>query len=232
MPYDIARSRIFDALAPAARDEWLSQSSSRLVRRNQPLARQGETADALYLVEQGLLKLVQVTPEGHQLIVRFVADGEPFGGVVALEGATYPVTAVAVEPTRVRLWPRATLAALLARHPQVRNNLMREMTAHMTDALIRVRELATERVGQRLAHTLLRLGRQVGHPTGEGLLLRHALTRQELAELTGTTLYTVSRVLSQWQEAGVILSRGRKLVLTSVPRLQAIAEGAGEQDDE
>jgi CRP-like cAMP-binding protein len=232
MPFDIAQSRIFDALTPAARDEWLSQASSRLVRRNQPLARQGETADALYLVEQGLLKLVQVTPEGHQLIVRFVADGEPFGGVVALEGATYPVTAVAVEPTRVRLWPRTMLASLLARHPQVRTNLMREMTAHMTDALTRVRELATERVGQRLAHTLLRLGRQVGQPTPDGLLLRHALTRQELAELTGTTLYTVSRVLSQWHESGVILCPGRKLILRSTPQLQAIADGVGEPGEE
>lgn len=232
MPFDIAQSRIFDALPAAARQEWLSQASSRQVRRNQPLARQGETADALYLVEQGLLKLVQVTPEGHQLIVRFVADGEPFGGVVALEGATYPVTAVAVEPTRVRLWPRATLASLLSRHPQVRTNLMREMTTHMTDALTRVRELATERVGQRLAHTLLRLGRQVGQPTEEGLLLRHALTRQELAELTGTTLYTVSRVLSQWQESGVIRCPGRKLILRSIPQLQAIAEGAGEPADD
>jgi CRP-like cAMP-binding protein len=232
MPFDIAQSRIFDALTPAARDEWLSQSSSRLVRRNQPLARQGDTADALYLVEQGLLKLVQVTPEGHQLIVRFVTDGEPFGGVVALEGATYPVTAIAVEPTRVRLWPRTMLASLLARHPQVRTNLMREMTAHMTDALTRVRELATERVGQRLAHTLLRLGRQVGQPTPDGLLLRHALTRQELAELTGTTLYTVSRVLSQWQESGVILCPGRKLILRSTPQLQAIADGVGEPGGE
>ena len=232
MRFDIAQSRIFDALAPEARHEWLSQASSRQVRRNQPLARQGDTADALYLVEHGLLKLVQVTPEGHQLIVRFVVDGEPFGGVVALEGATYPVSAIAVEPTKVRLWPRATLASLLARHPQVRTNLMREMTTHMTDALTRVRELATERVGQRLAHTLLRLGRQVGEPSPDGLLLRHALTRQELAELTGTTLYTVSRVLSRWQEAGILQSRGRKLLVRSLPRLQAIAAGTGEPSDE
>jgi hypothetical protein len=70
--------------------------------------------------------------------------------LVALEGATYPVTALAVEPTELRGWPKQTLARLLERFPQVRTNIMREMTAHMTDALTRVRELTTERVGQRL----------------------------------------------------------------------------------
>lgn len=225
-PPGITASRIFDGLTDAARREWIDQSATRTLRNSQPLARQGEPADALYLVEQGLLKLLQVTPEGHELIVRFVSPLEPFGGVVALEGATFPVTALAVEPTRLRVWPKATLSALLARHPQVRTNLMREMSAHMTDALTRVRELATKRVGQRLAHTLLRLGRQVGEQTPEGLVLRHALTRQELAELTGTTLYTVSRILSRWAAEGVIESRGRRLLVKSVRQLQQISETA------
>jgi hypothetical protein len=91
---------------------------------------------------------------------------------------------------------------------------MREMTAHMTDALTRVRELSTERVGQRLAHTLLRLMHQGGRPAPDGVLIPHLLTRQELAELTGTTLYTVSRLLSKWQADGVLRSSGRRLIAT------------------
>ena len=224
MAADVATSRIFDELGEPARRAWLAQATTRTLRRGQTLARQGEPADALYLVEQGLLKLVQVTPDGHELIVRFVGALEPFGGVVALEGATYPVTALAVEPTHLLVWPRGALLALLATYPQVRTNLLREMTAHMTDALTRVRELATERVGQRLAHTLLRLGRQVGEKTPEGLMLLHPLTRQELAELTGTTLYTVSRMLSRWQADGVIESRGRRLLVRSVRRLEELTE--------
>jgi CRP-like cAMP-binding protein len=99
---------------------------------------------------------------------------------------------------------------------------MREMTAHMTDALTRVRELSTERVGQRLAHTLLRLMHQGGRPAPDGVLIPHLLTRQELAELTGTTLYTVSRLLSKWQADGVLRSSGRRLIVRSPPRLEAL----------
>ncbi len=222
---DVARSRMFDGLTEAERQEWLSAASTRVLRRGKALAHQGEGADTLYLVESGALKLVQVTPEGQELIVRFVGAGEPFGAIVLLDGATYPVTALAVEATRVRGWERAALGRLLPRSPHVRVNLMREMTAHMTDALTRVREMATERVGQRLAHTLLRLMRQAGRPTPEGVLIQHPLTRQEFAELTGTTLYTVSRILSKWRSDGVLRSSGRRLIVRAPRRLEALAEG-------
>ncbi len=222
-PADISRSRIFDGLTSEQLQAWLNEAATRDVRRGHTLARQGEPARVFYLVESGLLKLVQVTAEGGELIVRFVGPGEPFGGVVALETAAYPVTALAVEPTRLRGWPSDRLRALLQRFPQVRTNLMREMASHMTDALTRVRELTTERVGQRLAHTLLRLIRQCGRPTPDGVLIAHPLTRQELAELTGTTLYTVSRTLSQWEADGVLRSEHRRLLVRSPERLEALA---------
>lgn len=217
-------SRIFDGLGDEDRRLWMDEGAMRSLKRGDALATQGDEAHTFYLIERGLLKLVQLTPEGHELIVRFVGPGEPFGGVVALDGATYPVTALAVEPTALRGWPKQTLARLLERFPQVRTNIMREMTAHMTDALTRVRELTTERVGQRLAHTLLRLMRQCGKATPQGVLITHPLTRQELAELTGTTLYTVSRTLSQWQADGVLHSTNRRLLVKQPQRLEAIAE--------
>lgn len=225
---DVARSRIFDGLTDADRQAWLDASAGRALRRGQALARQGEPAEALFLIETGALKLVQVTADGHELIVRFVGPGEPFGGVVALDGASYPVTALAVEPMRVRAWTRDPLGRLLTQFPQVRVNLMREMTAHMTDALTRVREMATERVGQRLAHTLLRLMRQAGRPTPDGILIQHPLTRQEFAELTGTTLYTVSRLLSRWQADGILSAAGRRLIVRSRKRLEELTEAGGD----
>lgn len=216
------RSRIFDGLTDGERQAWLGAAATRTLKRSQPLARQGEPADCFYLVESGALKLVQVGVDGHELIVRFVGPAEPFGGVVALGDAPYPVTALAVEATRVRLWPRETLAALLARYPQVRLNIMREMASHMTDALTRVREMATERVEQRLAHTLQRLMRQGGQPTPDGILIPHALSRRELADLTGTTLYTVSRILTRWHSDGILAIDGRRLVVRSRHGLDAL----------
>jgi CRP-like cAMP-binding protein len=224
----VLRSRILDSLSDAERLSWLAAAAVRTLRRGETLARQGEPAQHFYLLETGLLKIVQATEQGRDVIVRFVGPGEPFGGVVALEGGTYPVTAVAVEPTRLRAWPRATLGPLLQRFPQVRMNIMREITSHMTDALSRVRELTTERVGQRLARTILRLMEQCGRPTEDGILIDHAVTRQELAEFAGTTLYTVSRTLSQWEADGLLGSAGRRLVVRSPQSLEALANTVDE----
>lgn len=219
----LTRSRIFDGLTDAERALWLGQSATRQLARGETLARQGEPARHLVLVESGFLKVLQVTAEGTELIVRFVSPGEPFGGVVLLGAAPYPVTAIATQPTVVRCWTRETVASLVAETPQVSVNVMREMATHMTDALTRVRELTTARVGPRLAHTLLRLMRQCGERTADGVLITQPLTRQELADLTGTTLYTVSRTLTQWQARGLIETRKRLLLVKSQQRLLNLA---------
>lgn len=223
---DPARSRIFDGLTESERRLWLEAARRRDVRRNETVARQGEPAREFTLVESGLLKLLQLTPEGRELIVRFVGPGEPFGGVVVLDAAAYPVTALAVAPTRLLNWPGDVLRTLLDRFPQVRLNITREITAHMTDALTRVRELTTERVSQRLAHTLLRLMRQTGTRDPGGVLIAHPLTRQEFADLTGTTLYTVSRTLSRWQAQGILLSTRRQLLIRAPQRLETLSRAA------
>lgn len=222
---EVRRSRVFDGLTEAERDAWLARATTVTCGRGQTLARQGEPARHLYLVESGRVKILQLTAEGTELIVRFVSPGEPFGGVVALGDAPYPVTAVVAQAAVVRQWTRDAVGALLVTTPQVRVNIMREMTTHMTDALTRVRELATESVGQRLAHTLLRLARQCGEPQPDGVLLSQPLTRQELADLTGTTLYTVSRTLSEWETKGLIESRKRVLLLRSPKKLALLAGG-------
>jgi CRP-like cAMP-binding protein len=230
-PAILMRSRIFDGLTDAERDRWLSRSTSVTLTKGETLARQGEPARHFSLVEAGFLKVMQLTAEGTEVIARFVAPGEPFGGVVALGDAPYPVSAVVVQPSTLRAWTRETVATLLAENPQVRVNIMREMSTHMTDALTRVRELTTARVDQRLAHTLLRLSRQVGQASPDGVLITQPLTRQELADLTGTTLYTVSRTLTRWEGRGLIASRKRLLLLKSLKRLQELAESPDDGDD-
>jgi CRP-like cAMP-binding protein len=227
-PVNVAESRVFDGLSAADRRVWLDEATIRDVRAGQTVASQGDPADVFALVSQGRLKLLQVTAGGDELIVRFIWPGEPFGGVVALKGGRYPVTAVAVGATELYQWRADQLKTLLDRYPLVRENLMREMAAHMNDAMTRLQELSTERASQRIAHALLRLMRQSGERAPDGIALRHRLTRQDLAQLSGTTLYTVSRTLSRWQAAGILRTARHSLVIRSFDDLEAQARDSDE----
>lgn len=193
-------SRLFASLADDQRLAILQASRPRRLARREVLERQGDPARTFYLVAAGYLKLTQVTAGGEEVVVRFVGPGEPYGGVVVLDQDTYPVSAQAVEAATVLGWTRDVMRALTNEIPQLRMNIVGEIAQHMRDALARVQQLQTARVGQRLAATLLHLAR----PIGATLRIAHPVTRQELAEMTGATLFTVSRTLSEWESRGWI----------------------------
>jgi CRP/FNR family transcriptional regulator, nitrogen oxide reductase regulator len=166
-----------------------------------------------------------VTASGSEVIVRFVGPWDPVAGVTVLGAGVYPVTATACDRVDVLEWPRASLTDLLSRFPELKTNVLREMTAHMDDALTRLRELATMKVSQRLAHTLLRLTHPSKPVVAGSLTVPHALTRQELAELTGTTLFTVSRILTDWEKAGLVHSSRARVEVIDADGLRDAAEG-------
>jgi CRP/FNR family transcriptional regulator, nitrogen oxide reductase regulator len=227
-PLAAAQSRLFDAMPVADSHAVLTAAGRRSLRKGEVLLRQGEPAATFFLMERGYLKLTQLTAEGAEVIVRFVGPRDPVGGVAALGEAPYPVTAVACDTVEVLAWSRGQFTELLDRYPRLKTNILREMTAHMDDALTRLRELATLSVRQRLAHTLLRLTKPLAPAVEGGAAIPHTLTRQELAELTGTTLFTVSRILTGWEGDGCVHSTRAHVAVLDPERLRAAADGDGD----
>ena len=218
-------SRLFHGMPARDRDAILDAGTRRTLAKGQVLIRQGEAAEHFFLIERGYLKLTQLTADGSEVIVRFVGPWDPVAGVTALGEGVYPVTATACDRVDLLDWPRSILTGLLSRFPELKTNVLREMTAHMDDALTRLRELATMRVSQRLAHTLLRLTQPMNSGSSGAVTVPHALTRQELAELTGTTLFTVSRILTDWEHAGLVRSARARVEVIDAQGLRDAAEG-------
>jgi len=184
---------------------------------------QDDPAEALFLVEAGRLKLTQLTTDGRELIVRIVGPGEVFAAMAVLDGKTYPFSATAVEESQVMAWSRSLLPGLFQEHPQLQANLLQVVGAHARETMDRFRELATEPVPQRLARALLRLLPLGDECCADGVFLV-GITQQQLADITATTQYTVSRVLSQW-EGEELLTTGRgKIRIRSRRRLAELAE--------
>ena len=177
---------------------------------------QDDPATRFYMLLQGRVRLTQVTAEGQQVILRFITPGEGMGIVAALGGMAYPASAEALDACQALMWDGSPVAALMERYPRLALNGMRLLAQRVREFQDRVRELATERVERRVARMLLRLARQSGQKVASGILIDLPLSRQNLAEMTGTTLYTVSRVLSRWEARGLI-ETGRERVLIRNP---------------
>lgn len=232
------RLRLFRDLQAEACQEIRSSATRILRKRGEWLFRQGAAAQSFYILEQGRVKLTQLTADGELVLLRLVMPGDAFGGVAALGQKTYPVSAEAAEDCVALRWNGRTIDRLLRRHPQLAMNFIAFLAERLHDMQARYEELATEQVEQRLARMLLRLVQRGGRRVEGGVLIDVRLTRQELAEMIGTSLYTVSRILNRWQEAGVIKLRYQRVLVCHPHGLVAIAEslplkdGSAEVGDE
>lgn len=184
---------------------------------------QGDPADYAYVLISGRAKLMQTNPSGQQVNLRTINEWQMFGALGAVrEAATYPASAQALEHSTALALKSDSFRELMETRPHLSFDLMRLMTGYIQEIQERYRELATEKVERRIARALLRLAAQMGTKMDRGIEL--TFTRQDLAEMSGTTLYTVSRVLSEWERQGLV-ETGRERVLIRDPHgVVSIAE--------
>lgn len=221
----LTQADLFAGLTPLEEARALEAARRRRVSQGHIIFHQGEPADTFYLLQEGRVKLTQLTEDGQQVLLRFVEPGDLLGGIAALKRIPYPATAETVDASVLLAWEGTMMYALMEAMPRIALNALDHAAVRVQELQRRVRELTSERIEQRLARALVRLTAQAGERTPEGIKIGIPLSRQDLAELTGTTLYTVSRTLSRWEKEGIVAS-GRELVVVRSPhRLVAIADG-------
>jgi CRP-like cAMP-binding protein len=204
-----------------------AETDARMVRAaaGRAFFRQGDPAHVFYLLRRGRVKFTQISADGHEVILRVIGPGEPFGGVaVFADNATYPVTARAVDTAEAYAWDGPTMLRLMRRFPDVAINAARMIADRFHDLQRQHHELMTERVERRIARALLRLVQGAGRRVDTGVEIDFPLSRQDLAQITGTTLFTVSRTLSAWEENGIIAAARRRVVVKQPHRLVQIAD--------
>jgi CRP/FNR family transcriptional regulator, nitrogen oxide reductase regulator len=220
----LAEAELFKGLDPSVLAAISEAARRRNVRAGAYLFRQGDEAGMLYVLVRGSVKLTQITPEGDQVLLRVVGAGETFGATAPLAGGRYPASAQAASACQVLVWDGPTMLDLMERFPRLAINALKVLAERVHEFQDRYREMATERVERRVARALLRLARQVGRRVEGGVLIDLTLSRQDLAEMTGTKRFTVSRIFSDWEERGLI-EAGRERVLIKQPHgLVVIAE--------
>ena len=187
---------------------------------------QGDLANYFYILTSGQIKLMQSNPNGQQVNLRTIYPWQMFGALGAVRReATYPATAQALEDSSALSIDSGFLHKMLETRPQIAFDLMTLMTSYIQEMQARYRELATERVEQRVANALLRLAAQVGIRSEKETIIELSFSRQDVAEMTGTTLYTVSRLLSDWERKGVIETGRERIRIIKPHELVRISDG-------
>ena len=215
---------LFAGLDETTLHEIKAAAGTRQAAAGSTFFREGDSAAAFYALTAGSVKLTQLTPEGHQIVLRLLAPGDAFGGVAAFGGATYPVTAEAVTDASALEWPGRVMADLMERHSRLAINALRFVAARLHELQVQYRQLATEKVQRRVARALIRLVQQTGRRVESGVLIDVPLSREDIAQMTGTTLYTVSRIISRFETDGILEAGRQRVVIRQPHALVAVAD--------
>lgn len=217
----------FAGLTPADLDDLLQPARAMRFAKDATVFEQDGEARSFFLLLDGYVRVVRITPDGEQVIVRYIKDGELFGIAAAIGRSTYPANAVCAVDCVVLAWPNERWGDLVERFPSFGRNTYQTIGSRLQETHDRMMEMSTEQVTQRVAHAVLRLVHQTGRKTAEGIEIDFPISRQDIAEMTGTTLHTVSRLLSAWEERGIVRSGRQKVIVSDPHRLMLIAENRG-----
>lgn len=224
-----SQAKVFSGLASGELAEIAASFRPRTYPRGSHLFLQGQPASVYYLIGEGQVKVLQTSSAGFDVILHIFGPGDLIGALPMLGEGTYPGTAVGLTEVVAFSVASGDFEAILKRFPAVTVNLLHFAAGILQATHVRLRELATERVERRIARAIARLASQMGVKTDEGITLSVPLSRQDLANLTGTTLFTVSRTLKAWERKGILRASRASLTVLHPHALIAIGEDLPER---
>lgn len=214
---------LFRRVSPEDRERLVPLAQLRAYDRGDAVFSEGDPPDFFVVVVTGRVKVYKHTPTGSDIILEIFGAGGPVGAVAVYESRPYPASAEALEPTTCLLIPRPDFFGLLERHPSLVRGLLSSLSHRLVELTTRLAELTGGRIEVRFARLFLKLADQIGRATPEGLLIPLPLSRQELADLTGTTIETSIRIMSRWGKDDVLRTQKDGFVLVNRAALEAVA---------
>lgn len=203
----------------------LDQASSRRYESGVAIFEEGHEAERFFMLLDGYIRVVRITPQGEQVIALHIPSGQLFGIAKAIGRDTYPATAMTAAESLALSWPTRLWDQFIADYDGFATETYKTVGNRIGEMNTRIVEMATQQVEQRVANALLRLINQTGRKVGSGIEIDFPISRQDLSEMTGTTLHTVSRLLSAWEKQGLVES-GRKRITVCDPHQLVILSSA------
>ena len=220
-PIPWAAIPLFQSLRPAERESLRPLVRLKSYEEGDTIFREGDAAVWFHFILGGRVKIVKATPDGRDMILEIFGAGDPVGALAAYEEREFPASAVALEATTLLSLPRQEFFATLASNPLLARGLLQGLTRRMMEL---TRKLAdrNSRVEYRIARLFLTLADRLGRAEPHGLVIPLSLSRQEIADLVGTTQETAIRIMSRWNKDGLVLTEEGRFRISDPRRLEQI----------
>ncbi|PYY13033.1 MAG: hypothetical protein DMG61_14780 [Acidobacteria bacterium] len=215
-------SNVFAGIAASECAQIAMSARARVFSRHEVDFVEGQPIRQVLLIKSGYVKLTQLGQDGSEVILRLSGAGDIVGVLALSAESHHTCSAHVVETCTGLLWDVLKFETFLERLPDMRKNVARILADRLNELEQRFREVATEKVCARVAHELTRLLKQVGKPLSVGIEV--GLSREELAQMTGTTLFTISRLMSAWEQLGFVLPRREAVVVRDPQRLLDVGD--------
>jgi len=195
---------IFSRLSPADRRTVAEVARVQQFRKGETIFEQESPSDAFYAITSGRVKIFKMMPSGRDLILEVFGPGDPLGAVAAYMDRPFPASAMALEDTTCVIIPRQAFFRLIETNPSLVRGLLLGLTTRLVELTNRLVELTGGRIEPRFARLFLKLASEMGRAERGGTFIPLALSRQELADMTGTTIETCIRIMSRWNKEAVV----------------------------
>jgi CRP-like cAMP-binding protein len=219
----LRRLPFFRRVSPALRARVAEVARLKSFDRGELIFAEGDPSDQFIVIVSGRVKVFKATPAGKEIILEIFGAGDPLGAVAVYEGAPFMASAFTLEPTQLLSIEQSAFFKLLEAEPAFVRGLLSGLTLRLAELTRRLAELTGARVETRFARLFLKLCDQIGRPDRGGTFVAMPLSRQELADLTGTTIETTIRIMSRWQKDDVLHTEKDGFVVLDRDTLEEVA---------
>jgi CRP-like cAMP-binding protein len=223
-PSILKDAELLHGLDSAALESIFNAGQIRRIKKRTHIFSQGTPAKSCHLLIEGRTKIVQSGPDGEQVLIHLVGPGEMYGIAAVFLRTGHPADAFAITDCTDLQWSAKTIKELMMAYPCIALNAINIIATRYQNAQHRLREVVHQSVERRIAHAVLRLVQYAGRRVGHHIEIEIPLLRQDMAELSGTSMFTVSRVLNDWETKGIVDASRRRIVVRQLHALTAIAE--------
>lgn len=210
---------LFAGLDEVHLKELVTRGGRRRFEPQETLFLQGQTAEGLYIVLAGRVRVFKTSSRGREQTLMIMGPGDPVGEVAVLRGENYPATAEALEPAEAFYMPRRAFLDLVSREPEVAMRLLAALSARLRSFASLIEDLSLLSVAERLAAHLLAMACE----GDDEHVVELALSKAQLSAAVGTVPETLSRAFRQLSDAGMVETRGRQVHIKDRARLERMA---------